>query len=459
MNAPEKTAAVNGKNHDPTRQLIRTIVQGEGQSIGVLASLRADVNAYAPDAMLPPELPGGRLLHAALCGWYRRTSRSQVEQLLDAGADPKLTSRHGANALHYLCAAVPRGGACWEDARHRVRLVERLVAKGVDVNQAAAHGQTPLHCALDPLMKSPAQRASVRLVQALIDAGADPNAQREDGVTPLAQALCSDGADEAKTEARALDALVNGNRILEILLKAGADANGNWPRGPSAKSAPSPLLCAALHQLGSHAKHFPEAARERVALLLENGADPNRSEDTEYGSPLAIALSYFHSGACALLLHHGADANGPAGQLLPPLVQASMFDDDAGPEDYVLRLLSHGADPNVREDTGGTALDAAARRLNDRVASLLIAAGADVNARGAKGNTALHWTARNGGARGLELSRLLIEYGADPLIRNEAGETPADVLDRRHDELKALYAQGAQEHHRPIQEAEAAPGL
>jgi uncharacterized protein len=62
-----------------------------------------------------------------------------------------------------------------------------------------------------------------------------------------------------------------------------------------------------------------------------------------------------------------------------------------------------------------------------------MAAGADVNAVGDLGNTPLHHAA----SLGLELiAKRLLERGANPAIRNEFGQTPADIARiMKHPEL------------------------
>jgi ankyrin repeat protein len=118
-------------------------------------------------------------------------------------------------------------------------------------------------------------------------------------------------------------------------------------------------------------------------------------------------------------------------------------------------LLARGADPNVKDNRGYTALshaieamyedvvdalltrpdlDPNARGLNGRPALMayvwrdnkdrvekLLAHGADVNGLDADNDTALHGAAQTGN---VEIIRLLLDKGANPNAKNKQGGTP-----------------------------------
>lgn len=90
-------------------------------------------------------------------------------------------------------------------------------------------------------------------------------------------------------------------------------------------------------------------------------------------------------------------------------------------------LIRLGCDLNAGdEERGVTALQAAALKNNVKIAEALLAAGAQVDSQDRGGNTPLieavfvyeHDTA---------MAKLLLKYGADPLRRNKAGVSPADL--------------------------------
>ena len=107
----------------------------------------------------------------------RSGDAAAMRLLLEKGADPKLTTRDGNNAL--MIAA----GEGYRDKNTRGTEAEALealkvaMAAGLDVKQTNRAGETALHGA--------ASRGADTIVQYLIDHGADMNAQSRQGFTPL----------------------------------------------------------------------------------------------------------------------------------------------------------------------------------------------------------------------------------------------------------------------------------
>ena len=93
----------------------------------------------------------------------------------------------------------------------------------------------------------------------------------------------------------------------------------------------------------------------------------------------------------------------------------------AGDVARVRALIAAGADVNVPQGDGATALHWAAHRNDPETAVLLIAAGADVDAANALGATPLWLAAANGSA---PIVARLLEAGADPNVTLRMGETP-----------------------------------
>lgn len=116
----------------------------------------------------------------------------------------------------------------------------------------------------------------------------------------------------------------------------------------------------------------------------------------------------------------GGQAQKP-NELNKPLLQAGAD----GDIDKVKSLLSRGADLNAR-DWEGTALHTAAQHGQKPVVQLLIAAGADVNIRNKQGRTALDLAEQRGHT---EVVRLLRMPGAkDKSALEHDGKTPARSL-------------------------------
>ncbi|MFZ8811217.1 MAG: ankyrin repeat domain-containing protein [Pyrobaculum sp.] len=105
-----------------------------------------------------------------------------------------------------------------------------------------------------------------------------------------------------------------------------------------------------------------------------------------------------------------------------------------GDLETVRLLLSRGADPNARDDRGRTPLHYAVK-ADDEVVVELIKAGADVNARDGRGRTPLHWAvaARNN-------AETLLYFEANPNVQDVFGNTPLHyaVLSRNDYDVRQL---------------------
>ncbi len=173
---------------------------------------------------------------------------------------------------------------------------------------------------------------------------------------------------------------------------------------------------------------LPKAAREgdlstvRRALVLGEPAD---SRDKWGQTVLSLAAGGGHEAVVDALLSAGADPDGQW-QTAPhtPLSQAAT----AGVLPIVERLLAAGAGVDIRPAKRDpmipdfSALGWACSHGHHAVVAALLHAGADPNLPDRQGRTALH-CARPGD---LALLDRLIAGGADPMRRDEAGRTPLE---------------------------------
>jgi uncharacterized protein len=266
-----------------------------------------------------------------------------------------------------------------------------LVKQGASVDDTEADGTTALHWA--------ARSGDRKLVAALLDAGAKPNVANRYGMTP--QHLAAINAD-AET--------------LRLLLKAGADANAVLPEGETV------LLSAA--RTGS----VPV-----IDVLLEHGAKMDAREGFYGETPLIWAASQNHAAAVRTLLAHGADPNMrsapevwekrrlsqnllPLGEWSPLFYTARENALEAGKA-----LVEGGADLNLQDPDGATALVIAIINAHYEFAAMLIDAGADTNPVDTSGMGALY--------AAVDMHRLAIGHGR-PNPKPVGLLTAADIVNR-----------------------------
>jgi uncharacterized protein len=279
--------------------------------------------------------------------------------------------------------------------------VELLLASGADVNDSL-DGFSVLMVAT--LCGTPAE------MKLLIDHGAQVNYANSDGITALWLAL----PDPARTgilldhgaKAQALSkegysplvklALMPGTAdLFRLLIAAGAD-----PR----KSGPDNMLLYNAAASGDTAI---------LGLLLRAGLSAN--DTLFFGDyPITAALFYRQFSTVKMLVEAGAKLNvQPHHSLLDqlngftPLMWAADVDD--APSFYL--LLDHGADPNLRNDKGYTALMLLQQAEKDEpdMTLALIRHGAIPNIRATDGSDALSLAQLKGNTRSVALLKQYVK--------------------------------------------------
>lgn len=201
-------------------------------------------------------------------------------------------------------------------------------------------------------------------------------------------------------------AIIGGNRaIVELLISRGAT-------------------------IEPHSEHLLDYAVSKnrvdiVKLLLENGADASKA-------PRILADNH---EMIELLKTYGvapADINAQNDMGWPPLVVACRGDNREHPI-KIQRLLALGADIDVRNYKGKTALHYAAKAGFLKVINLLIEKGATIDAPDTNGETplfdALRSTIKDGEKQRASVEALLVK-GANPNAENRKGLTPLNVAQR-----------------------------
>ncbi|MEO6264195.1 MAG: ankyrin repeat domain-containing protein [Luteimonas sp.] len=254
-------------------------------------------------------------------------------ELLERGADPFGSSPTGDPPL----ALSVRLG--W------LRLAERLVVHGVDLDARDSRGMSALH-----LAAALGREAALKL---LVAHGASPETRAADGQTPLGVALSAGRRDLADwldwrawpLPRRALQAtdvpaaaIVGDADAVRRLLDLGLPVDTVDAQGCTA------LLRAAG---GGH--------RATVDLLLARAADPQRAAHTG-ATPLSAAVSMRHGEIVDRLLAAGAGLE----QRLPGDVTVLMLAAALGLPDLCARLLMAGANVHAQDAQGLTPLHCAA---------------------------------------------------------------------------------------------------
>lgn len=284
-----------------------------------------------------------------------------LQRELDQDVDPNTTNRFGVTPLALAC----RGG--------HVAAVQLLLESGADPNHASPTGETPLMVA--------ARTGVVDSVVSLLEHGADPLARESwmgqtalmwaaaERHTSVVAPLIAGGAEVDSRSDAGFTPLMFAARLghidtVDALLDAGADIHQTLPDGTS------PLVVAVINA------HYDLAVR-----LLERGADPNASEQ---------GWTALHQLVWTRRPNTNKNQHNPS-----PLQSGRVTD-----LELVKALVLHGADVNARQTKEPR--DGYRNMLNRIDATPFLLAAKVVD---------------------LELMRLLLDLGADPLLTNEDGTT------------------------------------
>ncbi len=330
-----------------------------------------------------PKDPNGlnsQLLQAAANG-----DSDQVKLLLAQGADVDVSD---GNFVAPIYIAAGRG---------HLSTVQALIEAGADVQNGAlgsgafsgnpdvvrallAAGARPDYAFGGPILINVIgdnKPANLEVVRALIEAGADVNARDGQGYTPLSMAFVRDRSD-----------------MIQLLLQSGA-------RPEALKES----------MLTSAAKR---GDLQEVASIIAAGTSVD-ARNTIGATPLSEAVCSGQLAMVHYLLRAGANVNLPTGDGYLPLMLASIRQNPM----IFHALLNSGADVNAKSNKP-TALMGAVEQGRKEFVQPLIAAGADLNVRDEYGYSALVYAIKPLGYNSYlnsqtqtEIVKMLLEAGAD----------------------------------------------
>ena len=381
-----------GADVNADNPLYRAVSKGFSEVAEVLLANKADVNLGGNNNEPP----------LAAAAWTGNTEL--VQSLIRHGADVNAQDMNGETPLDFTADA------------NQTNAAKILIAAKANIESRTKVGDTPLHKA--------ASAGNAGMVSLLLDAGASVDATNNNGATPLLLAVAGRGVDATR-----------------VLLEHKADPNhtGQLPNGGGNYTSPIPPVYPAIWHHNN----------DILELLLNAGANPEGNSAPPSESPLASAINGNNTEAVQLLLQHGANPNRPVPDGNPPLVevvQARMN------KRMFTSLLDKGADPNAKDRNGYAPLYVT---TDPEIGRQLIEHKADVNARGPNGYTPLiyHWSSpefvrfllTNGANPDLQATNgdtalheavnvgqtntvgILLENKANPNIQNNAGDTPLDL--------------------------------
>ena len=241
-----------------------------------------------------------------------------------------------------------------------VEAVRTLIGQHADLNAPGPDSLTALHLA--------AQANDAAMARLLLGAGANPNAVDRYGITPLHLAATNGSAE-----------------MIEALIKAGANPNAALPEGETVLMTASRTGDAAA-----------------VKALLAHGADPNAKEHTFGETALMWAAAENHPEAVEALIAGGADKNARS-----TLLNLAPF-----------KWVTSGMVSTTLPRGGWTPLMYAARQNSMAAARTLAEKGADLNLADPDGTTALVFAIINAH---FDLAAMLLGKGADPNVADETG--------------------------------------
>jgi len=238
---------------------------------------------------------------------------------------------------------------------------------------------------LNAALLNAAEEGDLQKVNDLLDKGAHVNVRGENGTTPLMWAAW------------------NGNiEMAMLLVKRGADVNARTELGAADAHGETVLMIASF-----------QGHVEMVELLISKGVRVNDVDGKGRTARMFGAVNGHESVVRILKEREILEAAAARARLTPEdreRLDIALLDSmRRGDTRHIRSLLDAGADANVKDESGWSALMWASVRNQYTVAELLIERGADVNAQDSRGKNVLDFTTEHGSK---EVAELLVEHEA-----------------------------------------------
>ena len=364
--------------------LIEAVKRGDHQAVRLLLRNKVNVDDREAD--------GTTALHWAV----RVDDVEMISELIGAGADVNAANRYGLRPL--TLAATNASAAA----------VAALLKAGADPNTVTDGGE--------PVLMTAARSGSVDVVKLLIGRGANVNArERWFGETAVMWAAAEDHADVVRVLAEAgADIDARSTQLAPPVLEF---PRSGGPNSPFPRGGWTALMFAARDGGINAARTLSDLGANLNVVALPQTDVPLKPEDleaAEHGvgtTALVFAIINSHNDLAAMLLEKGADPNIADIAGMTALYAAvdmnslqwvqgrpaPILKDRLDAVDVVERLLKRGADPNVR--LKGKPL----KRHHDAGSTLNFGEGTTPLIRAARTND-------------VAVMKLLLDGGADPFL-------------------------------------------
>jgi ankyrin repeat protein len=293
-----------------------------------------------------------------------RGQRSDIAILLvQSGADPNYRGFTGSTLFYEAATEL-----------NSPQLVREMLRNGATIKGANSTNNNPvLVSVLSYVRQNMRTNAHAQIARLLIEAGADVNERASKGVsganqTPLMLAAQNDDVETIemllKRGAKVNDVVTTeqnqgatalmfaahkqNERAVQLLLRHGANPN-IAPRKRSDDISNSALLHVVANYVGQTQK-LSQKQRRMVRALLAHGANVNLGN--EYSMPLKSVAGRFAPDITREFLRRGAKVNWQSKSGWTALMSAA----DSGDLPTTELLLQHGANPQLQDENGKTAL-------------------------------------------------------------------------------------------------------